>query len=115
MKDARCIVPLTILAVVRVVVANWSLRRLLEDAIREQTWTSFSATVAPTLILFPLKLFPLKRRSQRVAEFPVWSLVPQRKRAAGMWDRIGFVLFLAAGAVILIFAISIAVHRQWFG
>ena len=32
-----------------------------------------------------------------------------------MWDRIGFVLFLAAGAVILIFAISIAVHRQWFG
>jgi hypothetical protein len=114
MKDARCIVPPTILAVVRVVVANWSLRRLLEDAIREQTWTSSSATVAPTFILFPLKLFPLKRRSQRVAEFPV-AHTRKEKRAAGMWDRIGFVLFLAGGAIILIFAISIAVHRHWIG
>jgi hypothetical protein len=80
--DARCNLPISILTVVRVVLTvvrvvatNWSLERPLEVPERDQTCSSSGATVAATFILFPLKrrsLLPLKRRSWRVTEFPVW-------------------------------------------
>ena len=52
---ARCNLPIKILTLVHVVATNWNLRRPLEDAIREQMWTSSSAKLAVTSIPIPTK------------------------------------------------------------
>ena len=93
---ARCIVPLTILTVVRIVTTNWNLGRPLEDAIREQMCSSSGATVAATFILFPLKrlsLLPQKRRSQRVTELLFGSAYRKkesRRYVGPNWLRVVF-------------------------
>ena len=83
--STRCIVPLSIAAIVRVVAGNWSFGRPLKAATRDQLCTSSDAMAAVTLIAMPIKTMsgPLAgdrhaSRRRRSTRKPKSQLTPGR-------------------------------------